>query len=525
MPSSSESDASSTPSSTHMRDSMIHVPPPRPFVSEGAGMLPSTLTSPTRSVVELSFQTATFSKNNSFNVIPVPSSALQQSDSATPASAPVATALTHVTNVKVNILPAVIGYFGYIFGCAISAFYSLILKERSFSPQMVGVLIAIIPLFSLTLLPVLSYMADKYRATTSMLTCCAVISVITVLPFTLVSSKHLLILVFIIIQASCCPMNPLLDQHTLLMFPKEGRSTSWSYVRSFGAYGWGIGCVVGSVAVEFVQRWYVLAFQYALGQAALLYCIFTTKPYEKAERTPVRFFDVLRLLKKSPRVLLFLFAACLMGMGYSFINNFLFMFLDDLGGNKVLMGFTVLLTVSTEVPLFQMSERLLHKFTERQMMSMAMLIWVLRVVGYSLLTNAWQVLLLEPLHGVTFAFMWLPSVHVLSKAFPPHLSSSATGVLFMFSGGVGPFVGNLVAGALYSELGPRMMFRVAASVMLVGFFIYQGVDRMLERRGVPLFGSMGVDAVVMREEEKMRSEGFNGGRKHIPPNSEELPPL
>jgi MFS transporter, PPP family, 3-phenylpropionic acid transporter len=210
------------------------------------------------------------------------------------------------------------------------------------------------------------------------------------------------------------------------------------------------------------------------------------KPYEKITKVPVRFKEVLHLLASNKRVMLFLFASTMMGTGYSFIDNFLFLFLDELGGPTVLMGFTVVLTVSTEIPLFQMSERMHRIFTERNMMTISMSVWTFRVVCYSLLRNPWWVLLIEPLHGVTFAFMWLPSMHLIARAFPPKLSSSATGVLFTLTSGVGPMIGNLVAGTLYKVAGPRVMFRCAASVMLLSLLFYLTADYVLERRGVPI---------------------------------------
>ncbi|CAJ1033449.1 MFS_1 like family/LacY proton/sugar symporter/Major Facilitator Superfamily/Nucleoside H+ symporter, putative [Leishmania lindenbergi] len=103
-----------------------------------------------------------------------------------------------------------------------------------------------------------------------------------------------------------------------------------------------------------------------------------------------------------------------------------------------------------------------------------------------MLTNAWMVLLIEPLHGVTFAFMWLPSMQIVSRAFPPKLSSSATGLLFTLTSGVGPMIGNLIAGTLYTSVGPRKMFLSAAVVKMTSLILYQVLGSILERRGLPV---------------------------------------
>lgn len=400
-----------------------------------------------------------------------------------------ATATAVVEAEAVKMRPAMIGYFGYMFGgAAIGAFYGIILNEdKGFSKKSVGLLVSVIPLFRIFLLPVLSYIADRHNCATLMLSVCTVGSTVMVFFFATVSGTGSVIFIFSLMVAFETPMNPLLDKHTLLMFPSgPGRTSAWGYVRSYGAYGWGVGNPIAGFLVEWSGTWAIAAGQYAAGQVALLYCMYATKPHEAVDHatsSAVRFKDVLAILFRNRRLLLFLFASCMMGMGYSFIDNFLFIFLADLGSGKFLMGLTLLVTVSTEIPIFQCSDRLHTMLTERQMMTFAMLIWTVRVIGYSFLYRPWLVLLLEPLHGVTFALMWLPGVKLVSEIFPPELTSSATGVLFTFVSGFGAIIGNVVAGFLYDAVGARWMFRIAALAMMVAFTAYQLLDRHYEHGG------------------------------------------
>lgn len=483
-----------------------HILPMEPYNLTSASLLPSALGSPCESVL-LEPGTAVFSKNNSFTTATAAEPPRDTGDVQQPGQS------TEEPPIVINTLPAVIGYFGYTFGNGINAFYSVIFSEKMFTKKTIALLISVIPLFSVTLLPVLSYLADKYHCATKMLMCSAIISTSMMLAYTRAEQVTVIVMAFILMQACMTVMNPLLDQHTLSMFPRNGRSTAWSYVRSYGAYGWGIGCLVSALVVQHFKIWSLLVIQFAMGQLALLYCITVTKPYENVSREPVRVLDVIKLLRTNMRVVNFLCAACMMGMGYSFINGFLFLFLEELGGSKLLMGITVFLTVCTEIPMFQMAERLHATFTERQMMSMAMSLWVLRVIGYSLLPNAWCVLPLEPLHGITFAFSWLPSVHLISRAFPQRLASSATGVLFMFNSGIGPILGNVIGGKLYDTIGPRWMFRVAAIMMLTSVVMFELVDRLLERWGVSLVidapeekQAMAVDVVIVSSDSKTSVE-------------------
>ena len=52
--------------------------------------------------------------------------------------------------------------------------------------------------------------------------------------------------------------------------------------------------------------------------------------------------------------------------------------------------------------------------------------YVVRVVAYSVFTDPWLILTVEPLHGVTFAFLQLASVHYVAQLAPAgkHLRAS-----------------------------------------------------------------------------------------------------
>lgn len=255
----------------------------------------------------------------------------------------------------------------------------------------------------MTLLPVMSYIADKFHCPTLMLSACAICSAIAIYIFC-VSTNRTVVIIFFLLQAVCQkPMNPLLDRHTLMMFPPVGRAVAWGYVRAFGAYGWGVGSPVAAGLVWWCNSWTIVCVQFCLGQVALLYCMWKTKPYVNSnvnsadsneQHTSMHLRDVWLVFWENKRLPLFLFASCMMGMGYSFINNFLFIFFSSINGPKILLGLTIVFTVSTEIPIFQFSHLLFKWFTYRQMISLGMVIWAFRVVIYSFITIPWTVLII-----------------------------------------------------------------------------------------------------------------------------------
>merc|ERR1712130_613496 len=159
------------------------------------------------------------------------------------------------------------------------------------------------------------------------------------------------------------------------------------------------------------------------------------------------------------------------GIGTYLINAFLFLFLQDLGGSEVLMGLTLTFTVLTEIPFFFFSGTILRWFGEEWLIFSAMMAYIVRVLGYSVLQNPWWVLPLELLHGLTFGAMYAAGIHYSSKLLPPELSATAQGLFGGVYNGIGPLTGSIVGGWLYESAGPRRMFQVMATFVTLGLVI------------------------------------------------------
>ncbi|CCW66224.1 unnamed protein product [Phytomonas sp. Hart1] len=415
----------------------------------------------------------------------------------------------HCEKANSNLTPTInrlarLSYFCFMFGLAgINAYFGSIFSDKGISKRFIGFLLTITPLSSVLILPIFSFIADKYHCSILMLVIAVIGSTISVWFFTTTSNHAVLISAFVILVICQTPVNPLIDRNMLVMFTPEDKATRWAFIRSFGTMGCGVGNVVASVAAYFFGSWSIGVIQYTVGHVGMLLCLWFIKSRKSAlesTRGPdavdldqpandddaeekVRFIDMVRILIRNPRLLVFLMAASATGMGYSIVTSFLFIFLKELGASVILFGVAMLMTVSTEIPIFLCFEWIQDWFTERTMLTIAMAMWAIRTAGYSILPNPWLVLLLEPLHGITFGFTWLPGVKTISAAFPPQLSASATGVLFFFVVGLGPALGCSLSGLLNDAVGSKLMFRIC-SITMVGLIVaYQLIDRGLARLG------------------------------------------
>jgi PPP family 3-phenylpropionic acid transporter len=190
-----------------------------------------------------------------------------------------------------------------------------------------------------------------------------------------------------------------------------------------------------------------------------------------------RFWQGARSLFAEPQWVVLLIAIFCSGVAMSITNSFLFLYIDELGGSRTLMGLSLTVATISEVPIFFYAERLLRRWGARGVLMMALLAQVVRTFAYALIPAAWLILPVSLLHGFTFSAMWSASVAYASElAAPKGLMATAQGLLGGVSMGLGGVVGALVGGLVYERYGPVTLFVAVGLVALAGllFFLVAG---------------------------------------------------
>jgi len=164
-----------------------------------------------------------------------------------------------------------------------------------------------------------------------------------------------------------------------------------------------------------------------------------------------------------------MFAVFISSSGQAIVDNLVFLYFDFLGSSYTLMGVSVVLTVGFEIPIFHVAPTLLNIFGSGYLLLISSVCYIIRVVGYSLVPRGKMlyVLLLEPLHGVTYACSSSASVDFVSNLMPSQYEASGQGILQLF-GGSGSIIGLLFGGFAQDHLGPRLMYQIAALVVFMG---------------------------------------------------------
>jgi len=214
-----------------------------------------------------------------------------------------------------------------------------------------------------------------------------------------------------------------------------------------------------------------------------------TAAYKGAGEANVSGWELLMSYVHDPKIFSFLFAILCLGMGMSLVENLLFLlFVQDMGSSNALCGFSVVVTVAFEIPIFWVGKRLLERVGPTVLFTIGQLCYVLRAVGYTLCTSGWCVIAFEPLHGVTYGCVQLASVEYIATITSREQLTTGQGIKSAVQTGLGYFLGTLSGGLIIQAFGERVMYRCAAGLVFIGLGTYLHARSLPD---VPVGGSAG----------------------------------
>ncbi|MEJ7735691.1 MAG: MFS transporter [Polyangiaceae bacterium] len=167
---------------------------------------------------------------------------------------------------------------------------------------------------------------------------------------------------------------------------------------------------------------------------------------------------------------LFLLAAFL-GQGAQSVYDLCFSrHLRDLGAGGTLVGAAWAVGVAAEVALLAGSARLLSRFGAPRLLVVAFAGAAVRWLLIAALRSPWLLLLLQPLHALSFALMWVASLGLVKAHAGPRALASAQGVATA-SAAAGMVLAMPLWGALYRHGGGALAFGTAAAFSLAAALV------------------------------------------------------
>jgi len=369
-------------------------------------------------------------------------------------------------------------YFTFLSAAAcLLPILSLYYDSRGLSGEQIGILASLPPLLTLFGASLWGGLADATGLHTRLLTFAMVgvsIASAGILWSTTFPALMLTVFVFSILFA---PLFPLSDNAILRLLRSE--TQRYGRIRLWGSIGWGIAApLIGAV-----MEWGGLDWGFYGFIVLMLVGAAVSIRLPQASARSGQYRKNLTALIRNRRWLLFLAVIFTGGIGLSVVDNYLFLYLNSMHASSIIMGLALTFAVLSEIVVFYFVDRILDRFGVSHVLMAALLLYVVRLMVLSLVQVPWVVLLLQLLHGPTYALMWSAGVAHAKESAPAGLEATAQGQLSSAYGGLGAVAGALIGGYLYEHIGAHLMYRTTGFLILGGLVLYIVTQRKEGRSG------------------------------------------
>ncbi|MBT6180031.1 MAG: MFS transporter [Deltaproteobacteria bacterium] len=361
---------------------------------------------------------------------------------------------------------------------ALLPFMPLFFESRGLTPTDISFLMAILPLSNLIIPPLWGILADSLGSRSRVLRFCLLMysaSVLALVPSLGFWGTLGVMFLFALFRS---PVTALTDAvaHAQLgpAIERFGKVRLWGsigFLVCTRLYGYLYDEIPEATAIGSVS---LLILAAAFASRAL--------DAEPASKPPSR-RDVFTQTKQyilSPHILILLLGVFIYYSAHSTFDAYFGLHMRSLGFSYDFIGTAWAIGVGTEVLLMTQAHRILKWVSPVRLLAVCGLLATTRWALLSELTGRTEILLSQPLHGVTFGMFYLSMVNQVQKHAPAEIRATVQSAALAFMS-MGMIVGYLCGGYVYEALGGQMVFFCAMLVAAVATVVFALAPRFWTR--------------------------------------------
>ena len=355
------------------------------------------------------------------------------------------------------------GYLWYYAAVgAFVPFIALYFRELGFSGVQVGLLTALPSIGVAIGGPVIGAVSDSLGIHRWVLRAALALSVGIAAVATALESFALMFLVMALLAVVLAPVPSLLDSYAVAT--SERRQRSYGALRVWGSIGYmGAVLVMGRIMGDRVSA--TLFAGYAVFLGLTLIAVAGLPPLSERRAQPL--LAGIRTVGGNRPLTVLLLVAYLLSTGAAAMNIYLGIHLEGIGGSPSLLGLAFAISAASELPIVAFGGWFLHRLGAVRLAGLAILVYAVRFVGFSLITVPEWVLAIQLLHGLSYGAFLMASVTLAHHLAGREQAATAQALLTAMSFGFGSITGSLLGGAFLDIAGTAGLFRGAAVLMLV----------------------------------------------------------
>jgi len=356
-------------------------------------------------------------------------------------------------------------YFYYAVMAIFVSYLPVVFAHKGISPAEIGLLLGLGPIISIVAPPLWGYLSDRWQNTKKVL---LLVLGGTVLFGAILFASSAFWLLFLLVMISfffLSPIGPLTESLNYRL--AEVRGVSYGTIRLFGSIGYG----TTALAVGFAaQQWGMGTIPYlylGYGVLALLLCLLLVNE-RPLERRKIVLRELVQFITYKP-TLWFLLIVLLLSIPHRTNDNFLGVYIQQLGGSTGLVGQAWFYATMSEAVCFGLAFFWLRKGKELELLLIAAAFYVLRYLLCAWLAEPHWIAWLQWFHGLTFAIFYSAAIQYLYRIAPEQWKATSQTVFAAIFFGLSGMIGSVLGGWLLSIFGGMVLYIVMALISFAGF--------------------------------------------------------
>lgn len=358
-------------------------------------------------------------------------------------------------------------------------YIALYLNSIGLTAVQVGLLLALVPLTAFLVQPLWGMAMDiNHQHRLALAFACSSVGVVMLL-YANVTQFWLLLLLTVLHALMMAPLQILVTALALEHLARQESKTGFGSLRLWGSIGFAISTFgIGAALVDAGTVWWILPL-YAGGNLVLGLIAYTFPEADVHGQASWR--EGVGLLRQERPFLWFLLGLLLIGMTLGIANNYIAVYVVDIGGAGWVIGASLAISALVEVPLLANVQTFIDRWGVRIMLLVGAAVLPLRWLLLALNHQPLAVMPIQITHSIAMMSLLVVAVLYVDRLLEPKWRTSGQALYTSSLHSVGPGIGLYLGGLLYGWNGIQAVWFFCLGVGLLGMGIL--VYAMYGRQG------------------------------------------
>ncbi|WP_018750473.1 MFS transporter [Paenibacillus sanguinis] len=347
----------------------------------------------------------------------------------------------------------------------VTSYFPLYYAQLGFSNSQIGLLYALGPMISLISNLLWSLASDRFRTIKKILLILLIGQISLTFILSASTTFSVIMAVITLFYFFFYPVFPLSD--TIVISTAKQQNLNFISIRVFGSFGFAAFALLIGYVLALVGISNMMWVSMTVATLALTLVLFV-KDDPSAPVAKVDLSGIWALLRQK-ELLWFLGCVFFLAIGMRMNEPFLSITLKELGAKESIIGWAMLASALSEIPIFIYLSFYGEKYKELPLLLFSSLLFGVRFMLMGLTDSVYGVLAIQAMHGITFGIFYVTAIRMLTRLIPDQFRATGMALYTMMWSSLSGLFSGTFGGFIFEQFGRTTFYLVAMASALVAF--------------------------------------------------------